>query len=176
MRRPALSDATFLAHTFSPKKNPKPTGLRHRILKGSRGQRQARINAYNKMPAEKQAVIDRSGNRERYLRGEVTFSDSKKALRSLGVRLGIVKPLRPRMPKISLGQKLYDDAVIEHLKDEGLDQAERWDEKNTRVRLARTSRPDKRVILAADRATIRRQARRREDEFDDYDFNPWWYH
>lgn len=176
MRRPALSDATFLAHTFSPKKNPKPTGLRHRTLKGSRGQRKARINAYNKMSAEKQAVIDRSGWRERYLRGEVTFSDSKKALRDIGVRLGVVKPLRPKGPRISDAQRFYDDAVIDHLKDEGLDEADRWDEGNTRRRLAVTSRSTKRVILSSDRAEIRRQSRRRADEFDEYDFNPWWYH
>jgi hypothetical protein len=177
MRRPALSDATFLAHIFSPKKNPKPTGLRHRILKGLKGQRKARVNAYNKMPAEKQAVIDRTGNRERFLRGEVTFTDSKRTLRESGVRQGILKPLRPRMPKISPAQAVYDQAVVEHLKDEGLDTAEHWNEKNVRKRLAVTNRVTKREILAADRATLRRRAAQRASDYEDeYDFNPYWYH
>lgn len=176
MRRPALNDATFLAHIFSPSKNPRPTGLRHRILKGAKGQRKARINAYNKMPAEKQAVIDRSGNREKYLRGEVTYTDSKRSLRQSGVQAGHLKPVRRRLPKISAGQQIYDDAVVEHLKDEGLDQADRWDEANVRERLSTTTRVDKRQILSAPRSVIRREAKRRADEFDDYDFNPWWYH
>jgi hypothetical protein len=177
MRRPALTDASFLAHIFSPKKNPQPTGLRHRILKGSKGQRKARINAYNKMPASKQAVIDRSGNRDKFLRGEVTYTDSKKALRESGVRQGILKPLRIRRPKISPGQQIYDDAVVEHFKDVGLDQAERWDERHVRNRLATTQKTLKRQMLSSDRATIRRNAKRRSDEFaDEYDYNPWWYH
>jgi hypothetical protein len=178
MRRPALSDATFFAHLFSPRKNPKPTGLRHRILKGTKGQRVARINAYNKMPAEKQAVIDRAGNRESFLRGEVTFTDSKRKLRETAVQLGIVKPVRQRMPPISKGQQVYDQAVVEHLKDEGLDSAEHWNERNVRKRLAVTKRITKRDILASDRATLRRQAARRPSDFEDdgYDFNPYWYH
>jgi hypothetical protein len=176
MRRPALSDASFLAHIFSPSKNPKPTGLRHRLLKGSKGQRKARINAYNKMPAEKQAVIDRSGKRESYLRGEVTYTDSKKALRESAVRQGILKPVRQKRPKISPGQQVYDDAVVEHLKDVGLDTQPRWDENKVRGRLAVTGKTIKRDILISDRAHIRRQAKKRADEFEDYDFNPWWYH
>jgi hypothetical protein len=129
------------------------------------------------MPAEKQAIIDRTGNRESFLRGDITFTDSKRQLRESGVRQGILKPLRPRQ-RISDGQRRYDDTVIEHLKDEGLDQAERWDEKKTRQRLAVTKRDTKRVILSSDRATLRRQAKRRADEFEDdgYDFNPYWYH
>jgi hypothetical protein len=127
------------------------------------------------MTAEKQAVIDRSGNRERYLRGEVTFTQSKKTLRESAVRLGVVKPLRPRPPRISDAQKFYDDAIIDHLIDEGLDETERWDEQNTRKRLAKTLRVDKRIILSSDRSIIRREARRPDSDFD-YDFNPWWYH
>lgn len=175
--RPALSDASFLAHIFSPSKNPKPTGLRHRILKGSKGQRKARINAYNKMPAEKQAVIDRSGMRDRYLKGEVTYTDSKKALRESGVQQGLVKPLRQRQPPISAGQQVYDSAVVQHYRDVGLAQSKDWNERKFRSRLAATSRVDKRQMLIASRAEIRRNATRQKEDFaDEYDFNPWWYH
>jgi hypothetical protein len=175
--RPPLSDASFLAHIFSPKKNPRPTGLRHRILKGTKGQRKARINAYNKMPAEKQAVIDRTGNRESFLRGEVTFTDSKRQLRESGVQQGILKPLRQRTPPISPAQKTYDQAVIEHLKDIGLDELPRWNEKGVRKRLAVTRKETKRPMLSMDRSEFRRNAARRPSDFEDdgYDFNPYWY-
>lgn len=177
MRRPALSDASFLAHIFSPKKNPKPTGLRKRILKGSKGQRKARINAYNRMTAEKQAVIDRAGHRDSFLRGETTYTDSKRTLRETGVSQGILKPLRQRNRPISQGQQLYDDVVVDHLIDEGLDELAGWNERHVRQRLRVTTRVTKRQILAATKAEIRRNAKRRSIEFEDeYDFNPWWYH
>lgn len=177
MIRPTLTDASFLAHIFSPKKNPKPTGLRHRILKGNKGQRKARVNAYNRMSAEKQAVIDRTGNRESFLRGEVTFTQSKRQLRESAVSQGIVKPVRQRARPISKAQQTYDDTIVEHLKDVGLDGTARWNEKRVRQRLAVTRKEHKRPMLVMDREQLRRNAARRPAEFEDdgYDFNPFWY-
>jgi hypothetical protein len=95
-KRPALSDNSFLAYLFSPKKNALPTGLRARPITATKGRKVARVNAYNKLPAAKQEVIRRSGLRDAYLRGEVTFTDAKKSLRPKAESLGIVKPVRTR--------------------------------------------------------------------------------
>lgn len=173
MGRPALTDQSFYAFLFRPSKNPKPVGLRHRILKGTTGQRKARINAYNKMPAEKQAVIDRAGHRDSYLKGASTFTEAKRTLREKAVRLGVVKPVAVRRPVIGPKQQIYDDAVIQHYHDEGLNTPR---ENAFRQRLAVTRRHTKREMLAATKAEIRRNAARRASDFDDeYDFNPWWY-
>src|SRR4030067_1175638 len=105
MGRPALTDQSFYAFLFRPSKNPKPVGLRHRILKGTTGQSKARINAYNKMPAERQAVIDRAGHRERYLKGETTYTEAKRTLRERAVQAGLLKPVRGRRPNIGPKQQ-----------------------------------------------------------------------
>ncbi len=98
-KRPALTENSFLAHLFSPKKNPLPTGLRARPVVQSKGRKVARVNAYNKLPALKQEVLKRSGKRDAFLRGEVTYTDAKKALRGTAVERGVVKPVRTRAPK-----------------------------------------------------------------------------
>lgn len=94
MARPRLSFESFLAHVFSPRKNAQPTGLRKTILKFTKGRRKARVNAFNKMTSVKQNVLSYSGNREKYLRGEITFTDAKRSLRNDATQRGIVKPLR----------------------------------------------------------------------------------
>lgn len=98
-KRPGLTEESFLAHLFSPKKNALPTGLRARPIALSKGRKAARVNAYNKMPAIKQEVFKRSGLRDAYLRGEISFTDAKKALRGKAVEKGIVKPVRSRGKK-----------------------------------------------------------------------------
>jgi hypothetical protein len=129
------------------------------------------------MPAEKQAIIDRTGNRESFLRGDITFTNAKRQLRETAVRLGLLKPVRVRPRPIGRMQQIYDQAVVEHLKDEGLDQAELWNEANVRARLTRTNRVTKRNILFSTKAEIRRESKRPARDFEDeYDFNPWWYH
>lgn len=174
MPRPALTDATFYAHIFSPSKNPKPTGLRKRTLAGPKGSRKARVNAYNRMPAEKQAVVDKAGFRDRFLRGEATYTDARRALREQAVKAGIVKPVKPRRPK-QPPTTLYNQALIQHLKDEGLDQRPLWNEDSTLRRYARLDRSEKRPVLQADRATIRRRATDSSYENED-GINPYWYH
>jgi len=94
MARPRLTDDSFLAHVFSPKKNARPVGLRKTSLAVTKGRRKARVNAFNRMDAVKQAILGRSGAREQYLRGEITFTDAKRSLRNSAVEKRIVKPLR----------------------------------------------------------------------------------
>lgn len=107
MARPNLSIDSFLRHVFQPKKHAKPVGLRKTTLKGLQGGRKkARLNAFNKMDAVKQQVLDSMGLRESYLRGEVTFTHAKQQLRSKAVQRNLVKPLRPRTPS-----RRQDDAI-----------------------------------------------------------------
>lgn len=94
MNRSRLTLHSFLAHVFSPKKNPQPTGLRRSTLKVTKGRKVARVNAFNKMTTVKQQILTYSGRREQYLRGEITFTDSKRSLRNDAVQRGVVKPLR----------------------------------------------------------------------------------
>lgn len=97
-RRPPLSDASFLAAVFSPKKNPIPVGLRHRKLTGVKGRKPSRLKAYNSMSALNQRVLDESKQREAYLRGDVKLTDAKRVLRNKAVDLGIAKPLKTQAP------------------------------------------------------------------------------
>jgi len=94
MARPRLSLDTFLAHVFSPKKNPRPIGLRRSTLKATAGRKKARVNAFNRMTTVKQNILTYTGDREKYLRGEITFTDAKRRLRTDAVQRKIVKPLR----------------------------------------------------------------------------------
>jgi len=96
MARPRLSLTSFLAHVFSPKKNPQPTGLRKTALKWSKGRRKARVSAFNRMDSVKQNVLTYAGKREAYLRGEITYTDAKRSLRNDAVQRGVAKPLRRR--------------------------------------------------------------------------------
>ncbi len=96
-KRPALSEDSFLAHIFSPKKNPLPTGLRVRPIAMTKGRKAARVNAYNKMPAVKQELLKRSGQRDAFLRGEVTYASAKQLLRVKAVTKGIVRPIRTKV-------------------------------------------------------------------------------
>lgn len=98
-KRPALSEQSLLAHIFSPKKNPLPTGLRACAIALSKGRKAARVNAYNKMPAVKQEILKRSGKRDAFLSGNITFTDAKKSLREIAVEKGVAKPVRVRAPR-----------------------------------------------------------------------------
>lgn len=98
MKRPSLSDNSFLQYVFSPKKHLLPVGLRRTKLVGTKGRAKGRVASYNKMSAANQEVLKRSGKRDSYLKGEVTFNEAKRALRDVAVGLGVVKPLRVRRP------------------------------------------------------------------------------
>lgn len=108
-KRPRLSDDSFLKHLFSPAKNPLPTGIRKRSLKGTRGRDKARLAAYNRMSGANQELLKRSGLREAYLKGDASLQDAKHALRPEAVRRGIAKGLRPVLP--TPGRSLDDQVA-----------------------------------------------------------------
>lgn len=94
-KRPPLTDKSFLGHLFSPKRNPKPSGIRTVSLKGTRGGRtKARLASFNRMSPTNQEMLKRAGMREQYLKGEVTLSDAKHALRPKAIQLGVARPVR----------------------------------------------------------------------------------
>jgi hypothetical protein len=116
-KHPSLSDRTFLGHLFSPKRNPKPTGLRKTSLTGLRGGRnKARLAAYNRMDPVKQELLKRAGMRDQYLRGEATLAEAKRALRPQAIQLGVAKPVRRRGPIQVVIRTPLDARVAAHLK------------------------------------------------------------
>lgn len=118
MKRPALSEDSFLKHLFSPKKNPLPTGLRKRPLAFSKGRSKARVASYNRMSAANQEVLKRSGLRDAYLKGEATLPSAKRALRDTAVALGFAKPLRQRATTTRIHQprqETLDGLVAQHV-------------------------------------------------------------
>ena len=85
----------FLAHVYSPKKNPRPVGLRKRTVAKTSARNARRVKSYNAYDAVKQRVIDAVG-RERYLSGEITLVDARRELRPTAISQGAAKPVRPR--------------------------------------------------------------------------------
>lgn len=115
--RPSLTDQSFLGYIFSPKKHPKPTGLKKIGLSGLRGGRtKARLNAFNRMSPAHQELLKRAGMREQYLRGEVTLTDAKSALRPQGISLGVARPLRSTGTTRVVIRTPLDLRVAAHLK------------------------------------------------------------
>jgi hypothetical protein len=92
-KRPRLTTQSFLAFIFHPTKNPTPSGIRHTSVKASKGRKPARVRSYNKLSAEKQEILRRTGNREAYLKGETTLLNARRELRTEAVTRGITKPL-----------------------------------------------------------------------------------
>lgn len=115
-KRPALTNRSFLAAVFSPKKNPVPTGLRKKKLAGVKGRSAARLRSYNGMTALNQQILERAGQREAYLRGDATIADAKRVLRNAAVDLGIAKPLKPKIAPIQSSHSIGDRTrVLDHL-------------------------------------------------------------
>jgi hypothetical protein len=106
--RPRITEDNFLAHLFKPSKNPLPTGIRKTVLKGTKGQKKARINAWNKLTGRDQEIIRRAGLQDAYLRGDVNRTEAKQRLRGQAVSKGIVKPVRRRRPTESTRDDIYD--------------------------------------------------------------------
>lgn len=96
MPRPPLSESSFLAHVFHPKRDPIPVGLRKRKLEGTTGRKPGRLRAYNNMDAVKQEILKRSGLRDSYLKGESTLVEARRKLRIEAIRLGVAKPVKSR--------------------------------------------------------------------------------
>lgn len=117
-KRPPLSDSSFLAAVFSPSRNPVPVGLRKRKVTGVTGRKATRVKSFNQMSALNQRILDETKQREAYLRGDITISEAKRALRSKAVDLGIVKPARrksagAKAQKLGIGDKR--SRALDHL-------------------------------------------------------------
>ena len=89
--RPVFSIGSFLKHLFSPSKNPKPTGIRKVKLTSTKGRDRKRVASFNRMSATNQKALTESGQREEYLKGEVSFREAKTMLRYEAQSRGIVK-------------------------------------------------------------------------------------
>lgn len=178
-KRPRLSEQSFLAHLFSPKKNPSPTGIRKTHLSGVKGGRsKGRLAAFNRMSPVSQELLKRSGLREAYLRGEAKLSDAKTALRPAGIRLGVAKPVRPRIPRVVIRTDL-DARVAQHLKyvirAEGRHVNERTVDRNV-VYIPDDERVD---VLDWDYGKVKYAGRKGSDYeifVDGAKRNPFWYH
>ena len=192
MARPRLSEESFLRFVFG--SDAKPTGLRHKTVKGPTGRKASRVTAYNRMSAEKQAIIDQTGSRDQYLRGEITQAQARRKLRERAEDLGITKPTLRYAQVDDAGQVTFkasrlDAAVINHMRREGITfgksptkyhrtAAKAVD--NMLHRLRQIPAHVKTEVIRSDRATIRRRAHdpsfniEVEDEPDTV--NPYWYH
>lgn len=95
-RKPVLSDSSILGSLFRPSKNPTPAGLRKRTVVKTPGRSAARVRAFNNLSPLKQAMLDKTGQREAYLHGFTTLAKVRTSLRDKAVQLGVAKPLRPR--------------------------------------------------------------------------------
>lgn len=115
VKRPKLSDVSFLGHLFSPKRQPLPTGLRKTVLKGTKGQRKGRVAAFNRMSPFNQELLKRSGTRDSYLRGETSLADAKRTLRPTAERQGLAKPLRNTLATPSRRERL-ERFIADHIK------------------------------------------------------------
>jgi hypothetical protein len=116
-KRIPLSENSFLAHLFSPKRNPQPSGIRKTELKGLKGGRtKARLNAFNRMSPFNQELLKRSGQRDAYLRGEATLADAKSSLRPKAIAQKLAKPLRTKTKYKPSGMTGLDRMIAEHLK------------------------------------------------------------
>jgi hypothetical protein len=122
-KRPALTEDSFLKHLFSPKKNALPTGIRKRPIVSSKGRSKSRVAAYNRMSAQSQELLRRSGQRDAYLRGDASLKDARAILRETAVGKGIAKPVRRAgKPAPIVGTTLdgiIANHVIRELKDAG---------------------------------------------------------
>lgn len=181
-KRPPLSDQSFLAHVFGPKRNAQPSGIRKTHLSGTRGGRtKARLAAFNRMSPVNQELLKRSGLRDGYLRGEYKLGDAKEALRAKAVSLGVAKPRRPRTPIGPVIRTPLDERVARYLKivirGEGRPvNSQHVDENVKLIPAAGGSYED---TLTWDYGQVKYAARRGSEYeifVDDTLHNPYWYH
>lgn len=183
-RRPPLSDSSFLAAVFSPKKNPVPTGLRKRSVVSTKGRKTARVNAFNKMPSINQRVLDESKQREAYLRGDITIADAKRLLRDKAINLGIAKPLKPRVTATPVTRPSRPgdrrSRVLNHLWDELTASETRSPVNITALRrgtlLMTSDQLTRAVAMAAPEIKAAARNKDEEVEIDGKTYNPFFYH
>jgi hypothetical protein len=180
-KRPPLNDKTFLAHVYSPKKNPAPSGIRKTTLKSLAGGRsKARLNAFNKMSPVNQELLKRSGMRDAYLKGQASIADAKRTLRDKAVDLKIVKPLRSRKTATK-GRVLtsLDKMIATHLKTTLRAEGKNVNDRTVEAEIVYLGDNADTQILKWDYGRIKHAGRRGSEyevEVDGATHNPFWYH
>lgn len=180
VKRPKLSDTSFLGYLFSPKKNPLPTGIRKTTLKGKAGQKKGRIAAFNRMAPAKQELLKRSGTRDSYLRGETTLRDAKEALRPQAVSHGIAKPLRQRAKTPAAGMTALDIRVLQYTTGKLREHGKQVNMRTVNAQLPFFGDMADEEMLRWDIGEIK-HAGRKGSEYETVDaggvtHNPFWYH
>jgi hypothetical protein len=160
-KRPPLSTESFLASVFRPSKNPRPVGLRKHTVANTTKRRTSRVRSYNRFDAVKQEILDRTGNREKYLRGEVSLADARQQLREDAVRRGIARPYVPR-------SKLRMDAMrnIERLARQRPVRAGQGSVNVTRIATNVVKMSHRQLVASADFQTYSELV----DHLDDYEY------
>lgn len=179
IKRPSLTEDSFLRHLFSPKKNPLPTGLRARAIAFTKGRKKARVASYNRMSAKSQELLKRSGLRESYLKGEASLSDAKAVLRNTAVNKGFARPSRtPKATTISRSSSL-DVAVAAHvireLRDSGRHVNPDHVHRNVRFLPEDVKDQARKWGVGQIRAYAGDESNRVEVDFQDAPYNPLWY-
>lgn len=177
MKKPRLTDKSFLAHVFGPKRNPVPSGLRERKITSTKGRKTARVNAYNRMTRVNQELVWRSGLREQYLKGEVTLADAKRALRPKAVSFGVAKPAKPTPSTSGNLDDIVAGHVIRQLRTSGYTVGNKAAD-NIFDRVQYMKRKDREAARNWSTAQIRKYAGDPNNVVEVYDkrFNPLWYH
>lgn len=182
VKRPPVTETSFLGHIFGPSKHPLPTGLRKTTLKAIPGRDKRRVNAFNKLTAVKQELLKRAGLRESYLRKEASLADARNSLRPRAITLNVAKPVRPRAPKpapVPLRAARLDAMVAEHLKRTVRAAGKHVNEQTVDEQMIwlDTGSPD---MLRWDYGHIKYAGRKGSEyeRFDDRNIthNPFWYH
>lgn len=189
--RLTLSDESFIRHIFQPSKNPLPVGLKKRHASHGKGRVARRVRSFNKLAPKQQYILDKTGQREAYLRGDVTVAAARQRLRNEGIREGWAKPPRPR---ISLNDRVVDHIATTQYRHTG----RMPDAQNLRARVERMTPEQKAkavditwtnlIKAAKDRSQMRPPPATPsiglggddyDEEGDDYypddDINPFWY-
>lgn len=180
VKRPKLSDTSFLGYLFSPKKNPLPTGIRKRTLKGAKGQKKGRIAAFNRMTPAKQELLKRSGTQDSYLRGESTLADAKNALRPQAISQGLARPLRSKKPVVAQPMTALDIRVLQYTTGKLREHGKQVNMKTVNAQLPFFGDMADEEMLRWDIGEIK-HAGRKGSEYETVDaggvhHNPFWYH
>lgn len=146
------------------------------------------MRAFNRLSAKNQLILDKTGRRDAYLRGETTVTQARASLRVEGIRHGWARPPRVRVDMVG--------KVVAHItavQTAATGQAP--DPANLRARVERMTPAQRAEAVtmswgrlrqkAADRREMRPPVRQRggfssdDDTGDDYyvdeEINPFWY-
>lgn len=180
VKRPKLTDVSFLGHIFSPKKHALPTGIRKTTLKGKKGQSKGRIAAFNRMAPVKQEMLKRSGTRDSYLRGETSLADAKNALRPSAIAQKLARPLRAAKTAAKTALTALDIKIAHYFSQKLRDNGKDVNLNTVNAQLPFMGDQADQQMLSWDVGEIK-HAGRKGSEYEIVDergvtHNPFWYH